>query len=166
MQSSNELTAADIMQVAVKTVLPSLSLPELEEEFLAAGVGGFPVVEKARQLIGIVSRSDVIRAICSERELASSTSDFYRDETGFHEVKMESFKKIADRVGERIEGMTAKDVMVTKPHRVTTSQAVVEIANLFIQHHVHRLPVVEGGDIVGIVTTLDLVRLIEQRRLK
>lgn len=158
------LTAADVMQVAVKTVPSTMSLSELEDELQRAKVSGFPVVDDGR-LIGVVSRSDVINRISSERNVAETTSDFYFDETGFFEEKMESWKDIADRVGERLESLTVADVLVTNPFTINMNQTVSEIAERLIRHRVHRLPVIDHGTLVGIVTTTDLVRLFAEGRV-
>ena len=140
------------------------TLPEFESKVLSEQVSGFPVVDEGR-LVGIVSRSDVVRQICEEREVAKNTSDFYFDETGFHESQMTSFNDIADRVGERIEGLCVKDVMVTSPRTVSLDQPIADVARCFSEHGIHRLPVTDRGTLVGIVTTMDLVRLIADKRV-
>ena len=160
---NDELTVADAMQVVVKTVPSSMSLPTLENEMLGAQVSGFPVVDD-NKLVGVVSRSDIVRQLCVERNVAQHTSDFYFDEKNFLEVEMESFKDIADRVGERIEALTVQEVMVKNPLTTRLDQPISKAARQFIDHHVHRLPVTDRGTLVGIITTTDLVRLIAERR--
>ena len=71
------LTAAHAMQTDVETVLPTMGLVDLERQFLIRGLNGFPVVEQGK-LIGIVSRSDVVRILSVERSVAEQASDFYR----------------------------------------------------------------------------------------
>ncbi len=163
--TDNELTAADVMRVTVKTVPSTMTLPELESELLAAKVSGFPVVDHG-ELVGVVSRADVVRRICAEREVAEQTSDFYFDETGFYEAPMESFKDIANRIGERIEKLLVRDVMAENPITVPFDEPISRIARRLIDDRVHRFPVTDGGMLVGIVTATDLVRLIADRRLK
>jgi len=162
--AEGKLTAGDVMQVAVKTVPSTMTLPEFESKVLSEQVSGFPVVDEGR-LVGIVSRSDVVRQICAEREVAENTSDFYFDEKGFHESQMTSFNDIANRVGERIEGLCVKDVMISNPRTVSLDQPIADVARCFAEHGIHRLPVTDHGTLVGIVTTMDLVRLIADRRL-
>ncbi|QDS93921.1 inosine 5'-monophosphate dehydrogenase [Roseimaritima multifibrata] len=163
--ATQELTANDIMKVAVSTVPSTLPLPDLERQLLTANVSGFPVVDEGK-LVGIVSRSDVVSQICAEREVAKETSDFYFDESGFHESKMESFKDIADRVGERIEGLKVGDVMTSNPHTIPLNCPISEIARQIAKYRFHRLPVTDHGVLVGIVTTMDLVRLIADKRFR
>lgn len=162
--SDNTWTAADVMQVAVKTIPSSMTLPELEKKLLEGKVGGFPVVD-AGKLVGVVSRSDIVSQICAEREVAQKTSDFYIDEAGFHETPMKSWADIADRIGERLEQLRVSDVMVRNPLTVSLEQPISELAQRFIELRVHRLPVTDGHTLVGIVTTTDLVRLIAEKRL-
>lgn len=158
-------TAGDIMRRSIHSVGPETTLPELEQELLRAKVSGFPVVEEGR-LVGIVSRADIVRQICAERKVAESTSDYYRDETGFHEVPMESFEQVASRVGERIESLLVKDVMSRNVISVRASQPLREAAQQMVEHHVHRLPVVDEDRLVGILSSLDLVRLFADGKVR
>ena len=158
------MTVADVMQVTVKSVPSEMPLSDLEQELVSANVSGFPVVDDLK-LVGVVSRSDIIRRICDEREVAQETSDFYFDEIGFHESKMKSLKDIADRVGERLESLTVCDVMANNPWTVRSSQKLSEAAKAFVDHRIHRLPVIEDQALVGILTTMDLVQLISRRKL-
>jgi predicted transcriptional regulator len=162
--SDNGLTVADVMRDAVKTIQSWVTLPEFEQRLLDDGVSGYPVVDEGK-LVGVVSRSDVIRQICNEREVAEKTSDFYFDETGFHELPMKSFADISDRIGERLETISVADVMVSHPLTVPMELSIHDLADRFISHRVHRFPVTDLGVLVGIVTTTDLVRMIADRRL-
>ncbi len=162
--SDNGLTVADVMRDAVKTIPSSMTLPEFEQRLLADGISGYPVVDEGK-LVGVVSRSDVIRQICNEREVAEKTSDFYFDETGFYELPMKSFADISDRIGERLETLRVADVMVSHPLTVPMELPIHDLADRFISHRVHRFPVTDLGVLVGIVTTTDLVRMIADRRL-
>lgn len=52
---------------------------------------------------------------------------------------------------------SVKDVMTPNPRTVTRETSVVEAAKLMTSEDVGPLPVVEGGELVGIVTDRDLV---------
>ena len=152
-------TAQHIMKVNVKSVASTMSLPDLEESLLQENVSGFPVVDDGK-LVGVVSRSDIVAQLCSERSVAQEVSDFYFDERGFYEVPMESSQQIADRIGERIESLTVANVMSDRPFSVRHDSPIREVADLFIKHGVHRLPVTDHGQLIGVISTTDLVRLI------
>ena len=159
----HNLTAADVMCGGIRTVSPQTTLPELEEAFDRDQVTGFPVVDDGK-LVGVVSHSDIVRQICTERRVAETVSDFHFDEKGFYEVRMESFDQIADRIGQRIESLSVADVMNRRPITVPLDMPINEVAHQFVSHQVHRLPVVDQGVLVGIITTIDLVRLIADNR--
>jgi CBS domain-containing protein len=151
------------MRVAVKTVPSGMSLPDLEKKLLEEKISGFPVVDEGR-LVGIVSRSDIVAQICVERDVAERTSDFYFDEKGFHEAPMSSTNAVADRIGERLEQLTVADVMTRHPLTVRLDLTMDALAKRFTDLGVHRLPVVDGDVLVGIVSTSDVVRLIADKR--
>ena len=156
-------TAKDVMQVDVVTVASTAWLPEFERLLVDRRISGCPVVDDGK-LVGVVSRSDIIRHLCDERQLAECSSDFYRDESGFHVLPLVSFGDVAERVGERIESLQVKDVMTENTSAVSPTQPLYEVATT-TEHRVHRLPVTDEGRLVGIITTSDLVQLFADGRV-
>jgi CBS domain-containing protein len=57
-----QIFARDVMATKVQTVASGMSVGELERELIARRVSGFPVVDD-EALVGVVSRSDIVRAI-------------------------------------------------------------------------------------------------------
>jgi CBS domain-containing protein len=151
-------TARDLMHADVRAVSPEMTLPELERHFFREGVTGFPVVEDDR-LLGIVSRSDIVRQLCVEQTLAETASDYYREVGGIETSGIESLEAIGQRVGARVEKLRVRDVMIDATISAAPDQPLYEVARTLVRHHIHRLPVVEGEKLVGIITSLDLVRL-------
>ena len=152
---------ADIMQKKVKTIAPDKTLPELERELLRWRIGAMPVVERGGKLVGIVSRSDVVRQLCLERSLGEAMADAYRDQTdaGF---AVQSQTAIAGEIGRRMEGLRVSDVMIREVLTVPPDLPVAKAAQLMIERRIHRLPVVENGKLVGIVSSLDFTRIVAE----
>jgi len=142
-----------------------MPLAELEQEFLNQQVSGFPVVENG-QLIGVVSRADIVRQLLVEWQLAQNTSEFYWDRSGFHEEPVESMQQIAGRVGQRIEDLRVVDLMSRHIITLCADDSVEVVAQKLLEHHIHRAPVVDQGRLVGIISTLDLARLFADSRVK
>jgi len=160
------LEVASAMQTKVETVSPDLDLVELERRLLAAGCSGFPVVEEGR-LVGIVSRSDIVRAIAVERATEEQLSDFYRsfaEPDGSSGGDAEA-AAIESRVGARAAHLRVRDVMIRDVKSVERNQPLADVAKRMVEAHIHRLPVVDGERLVGIVTTLDIARLVAEGRL-
>lgn len=159
-----DLLVKEIMQRNIRTVAPWVTLPELEQALLKERVSGFPVVDKG-ELVGIVSRSDIVRQLFLEHHAAESTSDFYFDDSGFHETPLVTFEQIADRVGERIEQLQVKDVMSRTLVKVSPDQPLSQVAQTLTDNRIHRVLVSEANRLLGLVSALDLVRLIASGRL-
>jgi len=159
------ITARDIMTTNIQTVHPDMPLTELERSFMDKKVRGFPVVEHGK-LVGIVSRTDIIRQLVVEQSLAEMVSDYYRADTGFESNAGASLKGIGDQVGERMERLHVRDVMIQKLITVGPEQPVRTVAQTLIEHDIHRVLVSDGdGTMAGIITTGDLVRLIADGRI-
>ena len=133
-----DMTASQMMRRCVQSVTPSMSLPELERSFLRAGVWGFPVVDND-QVVGVVSRSDIVHQLEFEHQTAKRTSDFYRDANGFHEIPLATSDQIADRIGERMEHLTVGDVMHRQLFAVTPEQSLRDIAVTMVENEIHRV---------------------------
>ena len=133
-------TVADLMQKKVLTIAPGKSLPELERALLRSRVGAMPVIDRSGRMVGIVSRSDVVRQLCLERSLGEAMADAYRDQTD------EAFVEKSRR-----------DVVTVEP-----DCPLPKAAQLMVERRIHRLPVVQDGKLVGIVSSLDFTRLVAE----
>ena len=151
-------TVADLMQKKVLTIAPGKTLPELERALLRSRVGAMPVVDRGK-MIGIVSRSDVVRQLCLERSLGEAMADAYRDQTddAFTE---KTRRAVAEAIGKRMEHLCVRDVMIRDVVTVPPDLPVAKAAQLMLERRIHRLPVVENGKLVGIVSSLDFTRLV------
>lgn len=65
------------------------------------------------------------------------------------------------------DGLTAQDVMTTEPVTVEKDAGRFELIETMSEHEVRRMPVVEDGELWGIITLDDIDRLLsdEQRKL-
>ncbi len=159
----------DVMTTELKTVEPHMSLADLERELTEAGISGAPVVEQGR-LCGVVTRSDIVRQISVGRVQAETALDYYRDFTGIggpapgDELPGEAERE-ARGVAERLRDERVRDAMIDHVISVAPDADIAEAARQMVAHSVHRVLVVEQGRLVGLVSTLDLVRILAERRL-
>ncbi len=148
----------DIMHKDVETVRPETRLPELGRAFQHSRVSGFPVVEKDGRLVGIVSRSDVIRQLAIEQSLGEAMVDSVRDDTD-EDWAESSAQEIGQLVGRRMEGHRVGDIMRTDLISAAPDDSLGEVAARMLERGVHRVPVVEDGQLVGLISSMDFVRL-------
>lgn len=124
------------------------------------------LVDKEGRLVGIVSRSDVVRQLGVEQSLAEYISDYYRDLYYYETNSSETLTDIGKQVGQRIEQLRVRDMMIRRLLYVSPDTPLQDVAQMFIQHRIHRLPVLLGERLVGIITTFDLVRLFAEQQIR
>jgi CBS domain-containing protein len=129
----------DVMTRTVTTVMLETPLKAVAAKLLGLGISGAPVCDRDGRVLGVVSESDVVF-----KELGPAP----RRRAFFAQVEHES-KKRARTAG---EAMTSPAVVIG-PRR-----PVGEAARKMLDRGVNRLPVVDKGRLVGIVTRADLVR--------
>jgi len=152
-------TASDVMTREVATASPSWPIAELERVFSEKHVSGLPVVEGHR-LVGVVSISDVIRKINVERSRAGEISDYFGSLDPKAEAVVKSLEDEEHFVADRLMDECVRDVMSPATFVVAPTLPISEVAALLCEQHIHRVPVVDKGRLVGILSALDIVGLV------
>ena len=114
-------------------------------------VPGVPVVNDAGRCVGIVTEADLV---ISEEE-ADLHLPHYVDLLG-GVVFLEPLKRFEGRIRKAFASKVS-DMMTPDPVTVSPDAAVEEAARLIAERRHNRLPVVEHGRLVGVVTRLDVL---------
>ena len=155
-----QMTAADIMQTPVHCASPDDRLADLEKSLFDRDVGGMPVVDDGR-LVGIVSRSEFIRVPqLLEDWTAYARDELTRDGAAWVDPDTSPETPNGGAVKELGEQIRVRHVMPSHVVTCSPDTAVPAVATLMTTHHVHRVIVVEEDSPVGIISSLDLVRLL------
>jgi CBS domain-containing protein len=150
------LVARDVMTPEVKTVGDDWSLEQLARFFTDQGISGAPVVTRDDKLVGVVSLTDLARAQ-SEREAPPPEE---------HDFFARSFEaavgpdEIADIHLVRESHRKVRDVMTPAVFDVSEDTPVGEIANMMVRGRIHRVFVLRGKAVVGVISALDLLKLL------
>lgn len=155
------LNAGDVMQQSVNTVRAKSTLVDLDRALCEKHQSGFPVVDDTGRLVGVVSRTDVVRKLAAEQSWAEYGSDYYCDLS----QGSVSLEPLAAQIGRRLEEASVADVMSRDPVTIERSTSLQELAQVMSERGVHRLPVVDGDELVGIVTTMDVTRLVAEGKI-
>ena len=154
------ILAGDVMERTVVAVEPALSAVELERVLDRERISGAPVVADGR-LVGVVSRSDLIRAQTDAADRADALLDYYRDVGGSAPDRSEH----ARLTGERSESLCIRDLMTEELLTVTAGQSIAEVARALATRRIHRILVVDDRRLIGLISSLDVVRLVGDGRL-
>lgn len=147
------MLARDIMTTRVTTVTPDTPVPEIAQTLLQQRISAVPVVAPDGRLVGIVSEGDLMRRV--ETGTERSRSWWLKLVVGSAELAREYVKA---------HGMLAGDVMTPEVVSVSPDTPLDEIAALLERRRIKRVPVVEGGRLVGIVSRADLLRGLAARK--
>ncbi len=150
------MRVADVMQREVRCLSPRMRVADLDDWLLEKRVSGAPVVEGDR-VVGIVSRSDVVRQLVVETTLAQSAADALHGGGEADPGQIEA--RVADAVARRWRTLRVEDVMIRDVVAVAPDASLEEAARTMLAKRIHRLLVLDGGRLVGLVSSLDLVRI-------
>jgi len=152
------LTAGALMTKNVMSVHQDLGVGELAEFLSENDISGVPVVDDGDRLIGVVSATDVSgKSRRREMDFAVDHSDprFSVREFG-DQIDIEEMKGLHIEDDE----LLVRDIMTPSVLSVGAGTPVSEIAREMAASRVHRLFVTRDEKVVGVVSALDLVRLL------
>ena len=165
------LTARDVMTADVLSVTRDMTLDEVARFLVEHEISGAPVVDTRGRPIGVVSLVDLARA-GSEEEPAGALAhraDLRRppEALGFGVFdEVEPPEEESDETDEaelaEEEPRRVADVMSGRVVSVSTDAPLAEVARTMLQARHHRLLVTEGGRCVGLISSMDLVRLMAE----
>lgn len=155
------LQARDIMTNTLFCVPPEMPLIEMDQALSARAISGAPVVDNG-ELIGIVTRTDISRKFSSNFANEAGQASYYWHSDG---TLAELFigAHTDQSVIESLEGCTVRDIMTNRVISVAPDDSIVNVARLMAGHKIHRILVVERGQPVGLITSLDLVGVIARQ---
>ena len=149
MSTATQIHAADLMTKEPVTIGADTTMRQLARLFEEHEVSGFPVVNDAGQLVGVVSQTDLIRRCLSP--IGDEAPGFF-------------FQEIAEQLGEEAELepealIIVADIMTTDVVTAKPQDTLASVSRLMTGGRVHRVVVVDPDNIpVGIITTMDMLK--------
>lgn len=155
------ITAADLMTTKIVTLTPEMTLKAMDTVLVKHGVSGAPVVEVQR-LVGVASEADVVRTLWEGDHEASKIAAYYSSPFPIALPVLEKIAIDAQRVSQRLTERKVRDIMTPDPLVAHPDDPIEDIARRMLDDQIHRLPITEreSGDLVGIITTLDMAKAI------
>jgi CBS domain-containing protein len=133
---AGKLEARDIMIRKVHTVRPTDPLWKVIDTICRKKVSGVPVVDAKGNLVGLISERDILYAM--QPGPAGAAGKGLRN----------------------VDGLLARDVMVVKVITGTPGTEALRLASIMALRKIRRIPIVDGGKLVGIVSHGDVYRAI------
>ena len=133
------MKVSELMQTDVQTVRPDAVVNDAVVSLAESHITGLPVVDGRGRLVGVISTTDIL---ASEEEAEDSTAR----ETLF-------------------EATLVRDLMTPRPVTIAPEASVMEAAQQMLYADVHRLFVVDQEQVVGVISTTDIMRAVATGRL-
>lgn len=141
------MIVSDVMTRHVISVSPDATVEDAAKQMLERGISGLMVVDAKGELAGMVTEGDLLR----RDELGTE-----RHRPWWLRMLVSPGRQAADFT--RAHGRRVRDVMTVDVVTVPADAALEAVVEVMEQHRIKRVPVAEGGHVVGVVSRADLLR--------
>ncbi|MGI8922378.1 MAG: CBS domain-containing protein [Solirubrobacteraceae bacterium] len=144
-------TVAEIMERDPITVTPDTDVESVVRLLRKHELPGIPVVNDGGRLLGIVTESDLV--------LRDSEADLhlpYHIDLMGGVIFLESMKHFEGRITKAFASRV-EEMMTADPVTVSPDTPVADAARVIAQRKHNRLPVVDHGRLVGVITRIDVL---------
>lgn len=156
-------TAEKVMNRDLLTVHQDAPIEEAMATLEEYGISGAPVVNELGECVGVFSATDVLKrgAELNDGEASSGEDGDYFSFDPLSDADEDYFSKeeydIEVLGRDRVAAWMSRDVKSILP---TTT--VEDVCRLMVRERIHRLLVMEGSQLHGLISTFDIVRLIAE----
>lgn len=123
-----------IMTKTVITANDNDNLKDVVAKLRKNTIRHIPIM-KSKEVVGIISRTDINRL---------TFGALFEGQEGADEAILDM--------------LTVSQVMTSKPKTVPSETIIRDLAEIFVKEDFHALPVVDNGELKGIVTTTDVIK--------
>ena len=160
----SKLKVRDLMTTQVVTLQPTDTIKKATIKFAVDNISGAPVVDGRNHLLGIVSENDILQLIYSRQIMLD------KENTGavMLSYSMDSDENGADglqRISAEISNMEVGSIMVRTVLTTSPDAPVMEVLKSMIEMGVNRLPVVEKGVVIGVISRADIVFALYKKKV-
>jgi CBS domain-containing protein len=180
------LAVVDIMQKDVVTVAPDTTARSLARLLADEGITGVPVLDSSDALVGVVSSTDLVRLAADESGVRVRAVGLEREVDPLLDPEMDAEDREAEDpygfflpedsplTGERVleqwpdsefDSVLVRDIMTPVSFSVEPVTTVPELCEFLVRGRIHRAVVVREGRLLGIVTSMDVLRAVGEERV-
>jgi len=144
------LSVKDIMTKDVITVSPETGIADAAKLLLERGFNGVPVVDGTGKLVGLLCQTDLV---AQQKKFPVPSVFTFLDGV----ISLTSMKHLEKEI-QKITAMTVADAMTPNPVTVGLETSIEETGTIMVDRNFHTLPVMDEGELVGIVGKEDVLR--------
>ena len=143
------MNANEVMSSPVTTIGPDDTVEKAASLMLASNSSCLPVLDKHGKLIGILTHTD----FGFHRKFFPMTDHLYTLMGSW--VTPKTLEDVAKEVSKKTVGEVMSHPVVTIQEDATIS----DVAETMVRNKIHRVPVLRGEELVGMITRHDFIKL-------
>jgi len=143
------MKAADIMTRRLVTIDPDSSIAEAANRMIENRISGMPVLDAQGRLVGLISEGDLLHRSEMGTDQRQRRSWWLRLISGPTGAADDYVKSHSRNVG---------DVMTRSVVSVSPDASLGEVVRVLERHRIKRVPVLDNGKLVGIVSRANLLQ--------
>jgi predicted transcriptional regulator len=151
-----KILVKEIMNPEVMTVRDNMSIQDLANFLTEMEISGAPVVDEEGRLMGVVSMTDIVHRTTEGVEVPGEESSL----SFYHGWEKKLSEEEIRQLHTQDEGNLVSDIMTPTVYSVTEDTNIPEIAETMINSRIHRVLVMREDQVVGIITSLDMLKLL------
>lgn len=158
-----ELRVRDLMTTQVLTVKPTDTIKRATIKFAVDNVTGAPVVDNRNHVIGMITENDILGLILKYQDKL----DREMNPNSLLSIPMdgESSDPGIAEANKAISEMKVEDIMVRSVLSTSPDEKIVQALKKMMQLNVNRVPVLEQGVLVGILSRSDIIFYIYKKKV-
>ena len=138
-----KLTVADVMVTSVVQITSGHTMGQVAGQFRSHDISSAPVVDEQGRCVGMLSAADYLKRDIPHPAAGEQASEAHG---------------VLAAGGETGQSRETVACFMTSPIRsIAANASLLEAGRLMCTAHIHRLPVLDGEEVVGVVSTTDIV---------
>lgn len=150
--------ARDVMQSPVVSIERDASLLDAHRLFVEEEIHGAPVVDADGAVVGVLSTLDLLRTVAEEHESGRSDAVYYRDLLPY---STPDWATDSEDFQDRLSDLRVVDAMSEAVISVAPDATIAQVAATLRENGIHRVLVAEKERLLGIISSQDLLALLE-----
>jgi CBS domain-containing protein len=161
------MSVSNVMTREVISIKASSKVRDAWVSLMKKGISGAPLVDDSGRLVGILSVTDIYRAIIDRIQKASSLREATSVVLSPADMEKEELREMSLSIRAVVESPVTS--VIPKDQKVLSlspEDSLDRAIHMMAEHNINRLPVVHENHVVGIITRQDIIWIIGGRPKK
>ena len=160
----SKLKVRDLMTTQLVTLQPTDTVKKAAIKFAVDNISGAPVVDNRNHLLGILSENDILNTIL-KYQIALDDENHDSVMLTYSMDSPTETDDILKKVSEEISNLEVSAIMTRTVLTTTPDTTIMEVLRAMIEMKVNRVPVVEKGVVIGIISRGDIIFALYKRKV-